>query len=218
MAALSSLLGPELLAAGFDQARDPKAGGLVGLPHFAPKAKAGHFFHQSGGPSQLETFDYKPGWQVSRHADSGLIRGPARRADDRTGRCPWPVRSFHSRSTGRRDMGERAAPAHREDRGRHHRDQDHEHGRDQSRPGHHVHPDRFQQPGRPSMGAWLSYGLGARDQNLPSFVVLCLKRTRSVRINHCSRLWASGFLGPATRGSASAPAARPCCFSRIHRA
>src|SRR5882672_5734827 len=40
--------------------RDPKTGGLVGLPHFAPKVKRVIFLHQSGGPSQLETFDYKP--------------------------------------------------------------------------------------------------------------------------------------------------------------
>src|SRR3979411_809623 len=60
--ALASLLGPELLAAapGEGQGRDPKTGALAGLPHFAPKAKRGIFLHQSGGPSQLETFDYKP--------------------------------------------------------------------------------------------------------------------------------------------------------------
>src|SRR5713101_6994061 len=62
VAALASLLGPELLAAapGIDQTRDPKTRGLSGLPHFAPKAKRVIFLHQSGGPSQLETFDYKP--------------------------------------------------------------------------------------------------------------------------------------------------------------
>src|SRR5512132_1722778 len=56
--ALASLLGADLIAA--SEARDPKTGGLVGLPHFAPKAKRVIFLHQSGGPSQLETFDYKP--------------------------------------------------------------------------------------------------------------------------------------------------------------
>src|SRR3954471_17490426 len=60
--ALASLLGPDLgaFAAGLDQSRDPRTGGLAGLPHFAPKAKRVIFLHQSGGPSQLETFDYKP--------------------------------------------------------------------------------------------------------------------------------------------------------------
>src|SRR3954469_10784202 len=59
--ALATLLGPDLsaFAAAIDQ-RDPKTGGLAGVPHFAPKAKRVIFLHQSGGPSQLETFDYKP--------------------------------------------------------------------------------------------------------------------------------------------------------------
>src|SRR6266542_6451904 len=59
--ALASLLGPELtaLASGIDQGRDPKTGGLVGLPHFAPKAKRVIFLHQSGGPAQMDLFDYK---------------------------------------------------------------------------------------------------------------------------------------------------------------
>src|SRR5438093_8373833 len=59
VAALASLLKMDGLA--FDEAaKDPKTGGLVGLPHFAPKVKRVIFLHQSGGPSQLETFDYKP--------------------------------------------------------------------------------------------------------------------------------------------------------------
>src|SRR5580765_6292268 len=61
-AALGSLLSPQILsAAAFQETRDPKTGGLTTLPHFAAKAKRVIFLHQSGGPSQLETFDYKPG-------------------------------------------------------------------------------------------------------------------------------------------------------------
>src|SRR5678815_5035493 len=61
VAALASLLEPSVSAAPDGQAnRDTKTGALVGLPHFAPKAKRVIFLHQSGGPSQLETFDYKP--------------------------------------------------------------------------------------------------------------------------------------------------------------
>src|SRR5207249_7024188 len=39
---------------------NPKTGGLVGLPHFPPKARRVIFLHQSGAPSQMELFDYKP--------------------------------------------------------------------------------------------------------------------------------------------------------------
>src|SRR5437660_4655764 len=56
-AALASLLNPGLFAAG---ETDPKTGGLAGLPHFAPKAKRVIFLHQSGGPAQMDLFDYKP--------------------------------------------------------------------------------------------------------------------------------------------------------------
>src|SRR6266481_8598304 len=58
VAALASLLGPSLMAEG--PAVDAKTGGLVGMPNFAPKAKRVIFLHQSGAPSQLELFDYKP--------------------------------------------------------------------------------------------------------------------------------------------------------------
>src|SRR4051794_33154292 len=60
-AALGSLMGGSVTAAARSpQGRDPKTGALDGLPHFAPRAKRVIFLHQSGGPSQLETFDYKP--------------------------------------------------------------------------------------------------------------------------------------------------------------
>ena len=57
MAALASLANPGLLSGA---ETDPKTGGLVGLPHFAPKAKRVIFLHQSGAPSQIELYDYKP--------------------------------------------------------------------------------------------------------------------------------------------------------------
>src|SRR5262245_37107095 len=52
VAALASLLGGDAQAAG--------TGGLPGLPHFPPKAKRIIYLFQSGGPSQMELFDYKP--------------------------------------------------------------------------------------------------------------------------------------------------------------
>ena len=56
IAALGSLLTQD----GFAAAETTAAGGLPGLPHFAPKAKRVVFLHQSGGPSQMDLFDYKP--------------------------------------------------------------------------------------------------------------------------------------------------------------
>ncbi len=59
----------------------------------------------------------------------------------------------------------------------------------------------FQQPGRPSMGAWLSYGLGSENQNLPAFVVL-LSQAHAINADQplFSRLWASGFLPSSYQG------------------
>src|SRR5205809_1833968 len=57
-AALASLLADSGYAAPIET--DPKTGGLAGLPHFAPKAKRVIFLHQSGGPAQMDLFDYKP--------------------------------------------------------------------------------------------------------------------------------------------------------------
>ena len=58
--ALGSLLGADKLMAGSGPVSLDGANGLPGLPHFTPKAKRIVFLFQSGGPSQLETFDYKP--------------------------------------------------------------------------------------------------------------------------------------------------------------
>src|SRR6185369_16778039 len=55
IAALGSLLAQDGFAA-----ETNTTGGLSGLPHFAPKAKRVVFLHQSGGPSQMDLFDYKP--------------------------------------------------------------------------------------------------------------------------------------------------------------
>src|SRR5215471_10958542 len=64
VAALASLLKQEGFSFGEgpegEAGRDPKTGGLLGLPHYEPKVKSVIFLHQSGGPSQIETFDYKP--------------------------------------------------------------------------------------------------------------------------------------------------------------
>jgi len=59
-AALAELLQCDLLAQGADPAATDAAGGLAGLPHFAPKAKRVIYMFQSGAPSQLDLFDYKP--------------------------------------------------------------------------------------------------------------------------------------------------------------
>jgi len=59
----------------------------------------------------------------------------------------------------------------------------------------------FQQPGRPSMGAWVSYGLGSENHDLPAFVVL-ISQANSLNVDQplFSRLWSSGFLPSRYQG------------------
>ena len=184
--------------------RDPKTGALAGLPHFAPKAKRVIFLHQSGGPSQLETFDYKPQllkYQGTQIPDS--IRNGQRVAQT-MGQSTLPVtRSLFSFAqhgkagtwvsellphtakivddiTVIKTMNTEAI--------------NHD-------PAITFIQTGFQQPGRPSMGAWLSYGLGSENQNLPTFVVL-LSQAHAINADQplFSRLWGSGFLPSAYQG------------------
>src|SRR5205814_9361881 len=59
----------------------------------------------------------------------------------------------------------------------------------------------FQQPGRASMGSWVSYGLGSDNQNLPAFVVL-ISQANALNVDQplFSRLWSSGFLPSRYQG------------------
>ena len=71
-----------------------------------------------------------------------------------------------------------------------------------------------QQPGRPSIGSWVSYGLGSENQNLPAFVVL-ISQASGISTDQplFSRLWGSGFLPSQLPGrAASAPAGDPVLY------
>jgi len=206
VAALASLLGPELLAAvpGIGQARDPKTGALTGVPHFAPKAKRVIFLHQSGGPSQLETFDYKPAllqYQGTQIPDS--VRQGQRVAQTMgqssllVARSPFGFAQHGKSGTWVSELLPHTAKiidditviktmnteAINHD------------------PAITFIQTGFQQPGRPSIGAWLSYGLGSENQNLPAFVVL-LSQAHAINTDQplFSRLWASGFLPSSYQG------------------
>lgn len=77
---------------GADTATDPKTGGLAGLPHFPPKARQVIFLHQSGAPSQIELFDYKPSlfkWQGTELPDS--VRMGQRITGMTSGQSSFPV-------------------------------------------------------------------------------------------------------------------------------
>src|ERR671912_466438 len=213
--ALASLLGGDGLAAA-EQTRDAKTGGLSGLPHYAPRAKRIIFLHQSGGPSQLETFYYKPGlaqYQGTQIPDS-IRKG--QRVAQTMGQSVLPVAksiygfSQHGQAgtwvsellphtakivddiTVIRTMYTDAI--------------NHD-------PAITFIQTGFQQPGRPSMGSWLSYGLGTENQNLPAFVVL-LSQANAINADQplFSRLWASGFLPSSYQGVRFRAGSAPVLF------
>src|SRR5256885_3143253 len=88
--ALATLLTADGFAA--DAASDPKTGGLPGLPHFPPKAKRVIFLHQSGAPSQMELFDYKPGLLKSQGTElPDSVRMGQRITGMTSGQSSFPV-------------------------------------------------------------------------------------------------------------------------------
>jgi len=202
-AALASLVNPDLFA---DSPQiDPKTGGLVGLPHFAPKAKRVIFLQQSGAPSQIELFDYKP--QLDKLHGTELpasVRMGQRITGMTSGQSTLPVaRSiFKFKQYGQSGTWISELLPH--------------HGKivDDIAVIRTMHTEAinhdpaitfiqtgFQQPGRPSMGGWVSYGLGSDNQDLPAFVVL-ISQANALNVDQplFSRLWSSGFLPSRYQG------------------
>jgi len=202
-AALASLLNPDLFAETAEI--DPKTGGLKGLPHFTPKAKRVIFLHQSGAPSQIELFDYKP--QLDKlHATElpASVRMGQRITGMTSGQTTLPVaRSiFKFNQYGQSGAWISELLPH--------------HGKivDDIAVIRTMHTEAinhdpaitfiqtgFQQPGRASMGSWVSYGLGSDNQNLPAFVVL-ISQANALNVDQplFSRLWSSGFLPSRYQG------------------
>ncbi|MGA2596229.1 MAG: DUF1501 domain-containing protein [Bryobacteraceae bacterium] len=200
LAALASLLEPKLLAG-----TTGNSGGLAGLPHFAPKAKRVIYLHQSGAPSQIELFDYKPKlakMQGTELPDS--VRQGQRITGMTSGQTSLPVAKslFKFSQHGQSGTYLSELLPH--------------HGKivddiaiiktTNTEAINHDPAITFiqtgsQQPGRPSMGSWVSYGLGSENENLPGFVVL-ISQSSAINTDQplFSRLWGSGFLSSKYQG------------------
>ena len=225
VAALGSLLGSNVLTASQSSpaARNARTGGLTSLPHFTPKAKRVIFLHQSGGPSQLETFDYKPAlakYQGTQIPDS--VR-QGQRVAQTMGQSLLPVASSpfgfaqHGKSgTWVSDLLPHTAKIVDDitviktmytDAINHD-------------PAITFIQTGFQQPGPAEHGRVAQ--LRPRQREPDAAVVRgarSRRRTPSTPISRCSRACGrAGFCRRATRASDFAAAASPCCFSRIRRA
>ncbi len=202
--ALASLLNKDLFAA---ESKKPakRFGGLENLPHFAPKAKRVVILWQGGAPSQVDLFDPKPNLvplrlqelpesvrKGTRLSTMTATQGkypilPSLKPFKKYGKCGTELSELlpHTGSIADdicviRSMHTEAV---------------------NHAPGVTFFMTGSQIPGRPSMGAWLTYGLGSETQDLPAFVVM----TSSDKGKTCGQLffdyyWGSGFLPSEFQG------------------
>jgi hypothetical protein len=162
-------------------------------PHFAPRAKRVIFLFMNGGPSQVDTFDPKPALEkykgtrpdaISKGTDrakgGGLLPSPFKFAKHgqsgievselfpNVGKCIDDICVIRSMNTN--------TPNHE--------------------PSFLMMNSGETQPTRPSLGSWLTYGLGSENQNLPGYVVLC-PGTPTVG----PQLWGNSFLPGVYQGT-----------------
>ena len=211
MAALASLMGGDVRgetdSTGIASSDAASAGqrGLPGLPHFAPQAKRVIYLMQSGAPSHVDLFDYKPGLDKRRGEElpESVTKGqrlttmtagqkskpflPSISGFKQFGECGRWVSNFLP-FTG--EIADRLCFIKS------------------------MHTDAInhapavtfwltgaEMPGRPTLGAWASYGLGSDNENLPSYVVLTSRDTEG----SCGQLfydwyWGTGFLPSKYQG------------------
>jgi len=204
-AALASLLGHEAWGAVGASPTARRFGGLPALPHFAPKAKRVIYLFQNGAPSHVDLFDYKPklrelhGQQIPDSVVGGR-RFSTMTGDQaarpvlgeitkfaRHGKCGAWVSDFLPRTAEIVDDLCFVKSMHTE-------------------AVNHAPAITFfltgaEIAGRPSMGAWLSYGLGGETEDLPAFVVM----TSRDKEESCGQIfydfyWGSGFLPTKYQG------------------
>lgn len=196
VAALNSM-SPRLAAAG--------QGGVEGIISHPPKAKRVIYMHMEGAPSQLDLYDYKP--ELKAQYDIELpssVRMGQRITGMTSGQARFPVAPsifrFDNCPTDSGGMWlsellpetQKIAPHMCLVRSLHTNAINHEPGITFFQTGH-------EQPGRPSFGAWSSYGLGNMSDDLPSFAVLITQGVGNMQALS-SRFWGSGFLPSQHQG------------------
>lgn len=192
------------LSAGPTSHRSQESGGLPGLPHRAPQANRVIYLFQSGGPAQMDLFDYKPvlkdrfGQEVPKS-----IYPDERKTTMSSAQSEFPVApsrfKFHQHGDSGAWMSELLPyTAEMADelciiRSLHTDAINHD-------PAITFQQTGSQIPGRPSMGAWLGYGLGSDNEDLPAFVAMTSKGSAKSGQPLYDRLWGSGFLPSRHQG------------------
>jgi hypothetical protein len=180
---------------------------LPGFPHFPPKAKAVIYLHMNGGPAQMDLWDYKPG--LTEYFDKDLpdsVRQNQRITTMTSGQKRLPVApskfQFQQHGQCGRWVSELLPHTARHV--------------DKLAVVKTVHTNAINHdpactfvmtgsevPGKPSLGSWVSYGLGAETNNLPAFVVLTPTWSAKAAAQALfTRMWSSGFLQTSYSGVA----------------
>ena len=178
--------------------------GLAGLPHFAAKAKRVIYLFQCGAPSQMETFDYKPKLkELHKQELPASVRMGQRLTGMTSGQKSLPIANpiFKFSQHGKCGAWVSELMPHHGGvvdelcfiKSMHTEAINHD-------PAITFFQTGNQQPGRPSIGSWFSYGLGSENQALPAFVVLLSKNNYAQAQPIYDRLWGSGFLPSSHQG------------------
>jgi hypothetical protein len=214
-AALSSLTPSRAFAA---SAGGIKAvGGLPGVPHFPAKAKRAIYLFMAGAPSQMDMFDYKP--KLADWYDKDLpesVRNGQRLTTMTSGQARFPIApsKYSFRQYGQSGAWVSELLPHTAKmvddlaivRSLNTEAINHD-------PAITYICTGDQLPGKASLGAWLSYGLGSMNDNLPAFVVMTASWTGK-KDNQAlyNRLWGSGFLASKHQGVALRSDGDPVLF------
>jgi hypothetical protein len=202
-AALSSLLTGRARSESADAPPAPNAlGGILPAPHVAPTAKRVIYLFMSGGPSQLDLFDYKPLLNKLNGQDLPASVRMGQRLTGMSGnQATLPLAGSVFKFARHGDSGATVSEllpniAKLADdlcfvKSLHTEAINHD-------PAITFFQTGSQLAGRPSMGAWLTYGLGSSNRNLPAFVVL-ISRDRIDQPLY-ARLWGNGFLPSIYQG------------------
>jgi len=207
-AALASLLGDAASAA-----PSAKSAGALKTLHFAPKAKRIIYLFQSGGPSHLDLFDYKPNLQAVNGTElPESVRMGQRLTGMTSGQSKKPVAAsiFKFARQGKNGAWISELLPHtakivddlciirtmKTDAINHD-------------PAVTYFQTGAEQPGRPTLGAWLSYGLGSLNRDLPAYVVMT---SGQVGQNLHTRYWEAGFLPTIHQGVQFRPKGDPVLF------
>jgi hypothetical protein len=198
--ALASLMNPQLFGAATE-----KVPGALTATHFPAKAKRVIYLVMSGGPSHIDLLDHKP--NLKQHQGEELpasIRMGQRVTGMTSGQKSFPCASsmFEFKQHGKSGAFVSELLPHVGSvvddiaiiKSMHTEAINHD-------PAITFLQTGSQQPGRPSLGAWLSYGLGSDNANLPAFIVMISQGSGNKTDQPIfSRLWGSGFIPSQHQG------------------